>query len=175
MEMSVTHAWIYRRCDDSCQELGLTRPVHNVDMQSKMRRSPRRPFACSNSFRPARSISKSVQTQAYQVDEYYHQESCVRNRRFLDMFDWKAENRITTRSHSHIWHRDKIKADQIDNASSAVLPDLQRDPRLYEIIVMNMVHGPCMKGGECTKRYPRWLLHDTHTSDDEYPLYRRRG
>jgi hypothetical protein len=31
-----------------------------------------------------------------------------------------------------------------------------------------------MKGGKCTKRYPRQLLDDTQTGDDEYPLYRRR-
>jgi hypothetical protein len=86
-----------------------------------------------------------------------------------------SEKWITTRSHSHIWLRDKIKADQIDNVISAEFPDPQCDPRLYETIVKNMIDVPCMKGGKCTRRYPRQLLHDTQTDDDGYPLYRRRS
>jgi hypothetical protein len=79
--------------------------------------------------------------------------------------------------HAHIliWLRDKTKSDQIDSFSSAGLSDLQRDPRLYEIIVKNMIHGPCMKVGKCTKRNPRQRLHDAQTGDDGYPLYRRRS
>jgi hypothetical protein len=47
-----------------------------------------------------------------------------------------------------------------------------------------MIHGPCtsvnlnsscVKDGKCTKRYPRQLIHDTQTGDDDYPLYRRRS
>jgi hypothetical protein len=94
-----------------------------------------------------------------------------------------AEKRINTPSHSHIWLRDRIKADQIDSVFSSELPDAQRNPCLHEIIVKNMIHGPCtsvnmnspcVKDGKCTKRYPRQLIHDTQTGDGGYSLYRRR-
>ena len=74
-----------------------------------------------------------------------------------------------------IWLKDKIKSDRIDSVISAELPDRQQDPRLFEIIVKNMIHDPCgsidpsfscMKDGKCTKRYPRQLPHDTQTSED---------
>ena len=96
--------------------------------------------------------------------------------------EWKK--RGLPHAHILIWLKDKIKSDQIDNVISAELPDPQRDPRLYEIIVKNMIHGPCgainpispcMENDKCTKRYPRQLLHDTETGDDGYPLYRRRS
>ena len=46
-------------------------------------------------------------------------------------------------AHILIWLKDKIKADQIDSVISAELPDPNRDPRLYQVIVSNMIHGPC--------------------------------
>ncbi|GFR06251.1 uncharacterized protein LOC104236095 [Trichonephila clavata] len=36
-------------------------------------------------------------------------------------------------------------------------------------------NSPCMSDGKCTKRYPRDLLAETITGNDEYPLYRRRS
>lgn len=36
-------------------------------------------------------------------------------------------------------------------------------------------HSPCMKNNACTKKYPRNLISDTMTSENGYPLYRRRS
>ena len=45
-----------------------------------------------------------------------------------------------------------------------------------------MIHGPCgtinaqspcMKEGQCTKRYPKSLTKETTINDDSYPNYRR--
>ena len=100
------------------------------------------------------------------------------------MYSIEWQKRGLPHAHILIWLKDKIKPDQIDSVISAELPDPQRDPRLYEVIVKNMIHGPCgsvnptspcMKDGKCTKRYPRQLLHDTQTGGDGYPLYRRRS
>ena len=100
------------------------------------------------------------------------------------MYTIEWQKRGLPHAHILIWLKDKIKPDQIDSVISAELPDPQRDPRLYEVIVKNMIHGPCgsvnptspcMKDGKCTKRFPRQLLHDTQTGDDGYPLYRRRS
>jgi hypothetical protein len=100
------------------------------------------------------------------------------------MYSVEWQKRGLPHAHILIWLKDKIKPDQIDNVISAELPDPQQDPRLFEIIVKNMVHGPCgsinpkspcMKDRKCTKRYPRQLLHDTETGEDGYPLYRRRS
>ncbi|EYB87952.1 hypothetical protein Y032_0254g286 [Ancylostoma ceylanicum] len=88
-------------------------------------------------------------------------------------------------SHAHIliWLREKIRPTQIDNIISAELPNPEEDPRLFEIIAKNMIHGPCgplnpnspcMKEGKCTKKYPREFLHETQTGNDGYPLYKRR-
>jgi hypothetical protein len=99
------------------------------------------------------------------------------------MYSIEWQKRGLPHAHILIWLKGKMKSDQIDNVISAELPDPKRDPRLFEIIVKNMVHGPCgsvnpnspcMKDGKCTKRYPRQLLDDTQTGEDGYPLYRRR-
>ena len=99
------------------------------------------------------------------------------------MYSIEWQKRGLPHAHILIWLKDKIKPDQIDSIISAELPDPEQDPRLFEIICKNMIHGPfcsinptspCMKDGKCTKRYPRQLLRDTETGDDGYPLYRRR-
>jgi hypothetical protein len=100
------------------------------------------------------------------------------------MYSIEWQKRGLPHAHVLIWLRDKIKADQIDSDIGAGLPDLQRDPRLYEIIVKNMIHdpcvnvnpnSPCMKDEKGTERHPRQLLHDMKTGDDGHPLYRRRS
>jgi len=100
------------------------------------------------------------------------------------MYSIEWQKRGLPHAHILIWLQDKIKSDQIDSVISAELPDPQQDPRLFDIIVKNMIHGPCgsinpnspcMKDGKCTKRFPRQLLSDTQTGEDGYPLYRRRS
>ncbi|CAF1021035.1 unnamed protein product [Adineta steineri] len=101
------------------------------------------------------------------------------------MYSIEWQKRGLPHAHILIWLKDKITSDQIDSVISAELPDPQQDPRLFEIITKNMIHGPCgainptapcMQDKKiCTKRYPRQLVRDTETGDDGYPLYRRRS
>ena len=100
------------------------------------------------------------------------------------MYSIEWQKRGLPHAHILIWLTDKSTPDKIDSIIGAELPDSQHDPCLFDIIVKNMVHGPCgninpgsscMKDGKCTKRYPRQLLDDTQTGEDGYPLYRRRA
>lgn len=83
-----------------------------------------------------------------------------------------------------IWLVDKITADKIEDAISAEIPDPNIDSHLHEIVIKNMIHGPCgsinpntpcMVDGKCTKKYPRQLLQETISGIDGHPLYRRRS
>ena len=100
------------------------------------------------------------------------------------MYSIEWRKRGLPHAHILIWLKDKITSDQIDSVISAELPHPQQDPCLFDIIIKNMVHGPCgnvnpksscMKDGKCTKRYPRQLLDDIQTGEDGYPLHRRRA
>ncbi|XP_065832990.1 uncharacterized protein [Oscarella lobularis] len=86
--------------------------------------------------------------------------------------------------HCLSWMVEKIRPDQIDSIISAELPDPNEDPALFATITKHMIHGPCgqlnrrspcMKDGQCTKRYPRQFLRETITSLNGYPLYRRQS
>ena len=66
----------------------------------------------------------------------------------------------------------------------AEIPDKNVDKGLLDIIVKNMIHGPCgalnenspcLAKGRCTKQYPRLLVSKTITGNDGYPQYRRRS
>ncbi|XP_054715564.1 uncharacterized protein LOC129225044 [Uloborus diversus] len=85
--------------------------------------------------------------------------------------------------HCLLWLEEAITADMIDKVVCAEIPDVDRDPLLYDIVKANMIHGPCgsvntfspcMKDGCCTKRYPRPFVQETQRGQDGYPLYRRR-
>lgn len=100
------------------------------------------------------------------------------------MYSVEWQKRGLPHAHVLIWLIDKITPDQIDNVISAEIPDENTDPLLYEIVIKNMIHGPCgalnmncvcMSNGKCSKRYPRQLISETITGDDGYPLYRRRA
>ncbi|XP_045456077.1 uncharacterized protein LOC123665891 [Melitaea cinxia] len=61
-------------------------------------------------------------------------------------------------------------------------PDQDEDPTLYDIVVRNMIHGPCgalnpnspcMHEGKCSKKFPKPYQSQTSTGDDGYPKYRR--
>ena len=63
------------------------------------------------------------------------------------------------------------------------MPDPSVDPELHQIVMSNMVHGPCgcinpnspcMLDGRCSKKYPKQYIHETQLGADSYPLYRRR-
>ena len=66
----------------------------------------------------------------------------------------------------------------------AEIPDPVLDPELHQIVMSNMVHGPwrsinhaspCMKHGQCSKKYPKPFVPETQLGTDSYPLYRRRN
>lgn len=87
-------------------------------------------------------------------------------------------------SHNLIWLKEKIRSNQIDDVIRAEFPNPQEDPDLYDVIVKNMIHGPCgllnkdspcMRDNKCTKRYPRSFSNETQTGEDGYPKYRRRS
>ena len=70
----------------------------------------------------------------------------------------------------------------IDKIIMAQIPDRAVHPELYDIVVRNMVHGPCghynpnapcMENGKCTKHYPKEFLEVTTLNEDGYPNYAR--
>ncbi|XP_075707181.1 LOW QUALITY PROTEIN: uncharacterized protein LOC142741727 [Rhinoderma darwinii] len=100
---------------------------------------------------------------------------------FMCTIEW--QKRGLPHAHILIWLKEKIRPNQIDSVISAEILNAQEDQKLFDIIMKNMVHGPCgrrnpsspcMKDGFCTKRFPRQLIHETQSGDDGYPLYRRR-
>nr|XP_051197067.1 uncharacterized protein LOC127310428 [Lolium perenne] len=76
-----------------------------------------------------------------------------------------------------------IVPEQYDRVISAELPDKNKYPELYAIVVKHMMHGPCgvlkpnnmcMQDGSCKCRYPREFNETTVQGKDSYPIYRRR-
>ena len=64
----------------------------------------------------------------------------------------------------------------------AEIPNPSVDPELHQIVMSNMVHGPCgcinpnspcMQDGRCSKKYPKQYIAETQLGADSYPLYRR--
>ncbi|KAG4229554.1 hypothetical protein PC116_g22114 [Phytophthora cactorum] len=90
--------------------------------------------------------------------------------------------------HAHILiilaDEDKPRTRQIiDRMVSAEIPNKETNPRLYETVVLYVLHGPCgaadpscsyMKDGKCTKGYPKPLAEVTCSNANGYPVYRRR-
>lgn len=99
------------------------------------------------------------------------------------MYSIEWQKRGLPHAHILIWCVDKITPDEVDKVICAEIPDPVTDPELYDVVIKNMIHGPCgeynvnspcMVDGKCTKRYPRALVSETVTGNDGYPLYRRR-
>lgn len=100
---------------------------------------------------------------------------------FMYSIEW--QKRGLPHAHILIWLKEKIHSEHIDKIISAEIPNKDEDPLLFQIITASMIHGPCgtfnymspcMKDGQCTKRYPRAFLLETQTGQDGYPTYRRR-
>ncbi|KAI8430431.1 hypothetical protein MSG28_000708 [Choristoneura fumiferana] len=100
------------------------------------------------------------------------------------MYSVEWQKRGLPHVHILLWLTNHIASDSIDNIIWAEIPDPESDPKLYEIVKSNMIHGPCgdinikspcMKNNACSKRYPRPLVAETQTGDDGYPQYRRRS
>nr|XP_051201884.1 uncharacterized protein LOC127315434 [Lolium perenne] len=76
-----------------------------------------------------------------------------------------------------------VVPEQYDQVISAELPDKNKYPDLYAMVVKHMMHGPCgvlkpnnvcMQDGVCKCRYPRAFNETTVQGKDSYPVYRRR-
>ncbi|KAL7291870.1 hypothetical protein TKK_0014430 [Trichogramma kaykai] len=71
-----------------------------------------------------------------------------------------------------------ILPETVDEFISAEIPDQTSNPKLFEIVTKNMIHGPCadwcMKDGKCTKKFPRKFNDETKMDENGYPNYRRR-
>ena len=100
------------------------------------------------------------------------------------MYSVQWQKRGLPHAHILIWLVEKIKPNEVDEVISAEIPNEQVDPGLHEVVIKNMIHGPCgtlnqnapcMVDGKCSKRYPRTLISQTITGNDGYPLYRRRS
>ena len=99
------------------------------------------------------------------------------------MYSIEWQKRGLPHAHILVWLVEKINPDQIDQVISSEIPDINTDPDLFAVVTKNMIHGPCgslnsnspcLSDGKCTKRYPRDLIAETITGNDDYPLYRRR-
>ena len=73
---------------------------------------------------------------------------------------------------------------EYDRIVCAKLPDPILQPRLHAIVKRCMMYGacgvanksaPCLKDGKCSKRFLKAFSAVTTTSEDGYPLYRRRN
>ncbi|KAK3878374.1 hypothetical protein Pcinc_016958 [Petrolisthes cinctipes] len=67
--------------------------------------------------------------------------------------------------HLLLWVQDKdnLRLETIDDTISAEIPDKNKDPKLHDLVMSKMIHGPCsalnpsrpcMKNGRCNKSYP---------------------
>ncbi|XP_041449946.1 uncharacterized protein LOC121404477 [Drosophila obscura] len=100
------------------------------------------------------------------------------------MYSIEWQKRGLPHAHILIWLVERIRPDQIDDIICAEIPAPETDPDLHDLVVTNMIHGPCgtinrqspcMVDGKCSKRYPRKLTAETITGNDGYPLYLRRS
>ncbi|CAH1421261.1 unnamed protein product [Lactuca virosa] len=76
-------------------------------------------------------------------------------------------------------------ADHYDKIVCAEIPDPIRYPKMHELVVSHMIHGPCgslnsdcpcmnNEQKKCRFRYPRQFNETTLQGKDSYPVYRRR-
>ncbi|XP_041450597.1 uncharacterized protein LOC121404667 [Drosophila obscura] len=91
------------------------------------------------------------------------------------MYSIEWQKRGLPHAHILIWLIEKIRPNQIDDVISAEIPDPTVDPEFFEVVTKNMIYGPCMVEGKCSKRFPKNLVSDTVTGNDGYPEYRRRS
>ncbi|XP_058797039.1 uncharacterized protein LOC131667563 [Phymastichus coffea] len=67
--------------------------------------------------------------------------------------------------------------DIVDKFISAEIPIQIRNPRLFDIVMRNMIHGPCgdwcMKDGKCSKNFPKSFQQETTMDANGYSNYRR--
>ncbi|KAL8624599.1 hypothetical protein ACOMHN_045134 [Nucella lapillus] len=100
---------------------------------------------------------------------------------YMHTIEW--QKRGLPHAHILLWMTEKLRPTEVDTFISAEIPDPEADAVLHQSVVKHMVHGPCgplnpqspcMKGGHCSKHFPKRFTKDTQTDKDGYPLYRRR-
>lgn len=100
------------------------------------------------------------------------------------MFTVEWQKRGLPHVHILLWLKKRISPNDIDKVINAEIPNREADPKLYDIVKANMIHGPCgvfnkkspcVVNGSCSKHYPRDLLKNTQTGQDGYPNYKRRS
>ncbi|XP_058789056.1 uncharacterized protein LOC131663017 [Phymastichus coffea] len=68
-------------------------------------------------------------------------------------------------------------ADVVDKFISAEIPVKITNPPLFDIVIKNMIHGPCgdwcMKDDKCSKKFPKPFQRETTMDENGYPHYRR--
>ena len=64
----------------------------------------------------------------------------------------------------HLKKEDKpLTADHLNRLICAEIPDKEQNPRLHEIVMRSMIHGPCdqderspcLENGVCSKKFPK--------------------
>ena len=102
----------------------------------------------------------------------------------LLLYSMEWQKRGLPHYHLLLWltaeHR--ITPDKIDDVICAEIPNPTVEPELHQIVISNMVHGPCgsinpqslrMQEGYCSKKYPKQYISESQLGADSYPLYRR--
>ncbi|KAK3776922.1 hypothetical protein RRG08_016742 [Elysia crispata] len=74
--------------------------------------------------------------------------------------------------------------EMIDNSVSVEIPDRDPNPKLYELITTQNIHGPCgnvnpkspcMDRNKCTKNFLKSFRQSTKVTENSYRLYMHRG
>ena len=60
-----------------------------------------------------------------------------------DMYSIEWQKRGLPHAHILLWLKEKIRPNQIDDIIFAELPAPREDPKLFEVVKTQMVHGPC--------------------------------
>ena len=91
--------------------------------------------------------------------------------------------------HLLLWVKDRLRLSEIDGSISAEIPSIESDPKLYEIVTSQLIHGPCgqmdlpgkpsicmdVASNKCKKNFPKKFTSETMLNQDGYPAYRRRS
>ena len=100
------------------------------------------------------------------------------------MYTIEWQKRGLPHAHILVWLVNRIKPEDVDKIISSEIPNIDEYEELFNIVVKNMIHGPCglmnsnlvcMCNNKCSKEFPKKYRNDTKTDRDGYPLYRRRS
>lgn len=107
------------------------------------------------------------------VDKIFGEISC-----YMYTIEW--QKRGLPHVHLLVWLKTRLRPNDIDHIVSGESPNPQEYPLLCQIVMKNMMHGPCgqyninspcMKYRKCTKRFPKLFTSETRTGEDGYSKY----